>query len=585
MLSFIITNKRKLLQAGLLAFSLIFLLSPLVVFGAYHLVFRNKIYPYVKIASKPVSGLTLKEAQARIAKKIAQEQKEEITFEFEDKSWILKLKELRFFYKPEETVEKSFLLGRDASFLENLEARWQLWRHSKNLPLQLSFNQLLFEEKVATLSGLLDKPAIPPQIKISQNQVIVEKGVPGRQLKVEKLRSQLTNNLGRLNFSAIKLPAESVYPEITDQMAENTRALAEKLLNKKIKLVFQTQIWNLEDEELINFLDFENGFDEKKIKNYVDSLAENIDRPPQNALFNFQNGRVIEFKPAQDGQTLEKEKTYEAMKKTLEELAKEEKSAEINLQVILSKPEVKTEEVNNLGIRELVGQGVSFFRGSAASRVANIQLASSRLNGLLVKPGETFSFNQSLGEVSKETGFKEAWVIKEGKTVLGDGGGVCQVSTTLFRAALNSGLPIEERQAHAYRVYYYEQSSQVGLDATVFEPHPDLKFKNDTQHHILIQSAVNTYAQKLSFYLYGTSDGRQVFISQSRIWDQAAPPPDKYIDDPNLPVGTIKQIDFKAWGAKASFDWKVTRGNEVLQERTFYSYYRPWQAVFLRGTR
>jgi len=183
-----------------------------------------------------------------------------------------------------------------------------------------------------------------------------------------------------------------------------------------------------------------------------------------------------------------------------------------------------------------------------------------------------------------QTGFQQAYIIKEGRTVLGDGGGICQVSTTLFRAALNAGLPIEERTAHAYRVSYYEQNYQAGVDATVFEPQPDFKFKNDTSGNILIQSKIDLTNLKLTFALYGSWDGREVIVSNSRVWDQIPPPPDLYQDDPTLPMGTVKQVDWKAWGAKVVFDWKVIRGNDILQDRAFYSIYKPWQAVYLRGT-
>jgi vancomycin resistance protein YoaR len=189
-----------------------------------------------------------------------------------------------------------------------------------------------------------------------------------------------------------------------------------------------------------------------------------------------------------------------------------------------------------------------------------------------------------VGDISLATGYQQAYVIRDGRTVLGDGGGVCQVSTTLFRAILAAGLPIVERHAHSYRVGYYEQDSKPGLDATVFAPSADLKFTNDTSAYILIQSQVDKSKMTLEFDLYGTSDERKAELGKVRVWDVSDPPPDLYEDDPTLPAGTVKQVDYKAWGAKAAFDWKVTRGEEVLQERTFYSNYQPWQAVFLRGT-
>ena len=166
---------------------------------------------------------------------------------------------------------------------------------------------------------------------------------------------------------------------------------------------------------------------------------------------------------------------------------------------------------------------------------------------------------------------------------MGDGGGVCQVSTTLFRAALAAGLPIAERQAHSYRVSYYENDSSPGIDATVYSPYPDFKIKNDTSAHILIQTNFNPKTTTLDFEFYGASDGRVSAVTKPKVWDSVPPPPDLYQDDPNLPAGVLKQINGKAAGAKVAFDYKVTRGKEVLQDRTFYSIYRPWQALYLRG--
>jgi len=233
----------------------------------------------------------------------------------------------------------------------------------------------------------------------------------------------------------------------------------------------------------------------------------------------------------------------------------------------------------------LLGRGQSTFWGSIASRIHNIQITTEKIQGLLIKPGESFSFNQAVGDISKETGYQTAYVIRNGRTELGDGGGVCQVSTTLFRAILQAGLNITERRAHSYRVGYYEQGSALGLDATVYAPHPDLSFINDTDHHLLIQTQFQADQHQLIIEFYGTSDGRQASLSKTRVWDQSPPPEPVYVDDPSLPLGTTKQIDWAAWGAKAAFDWQVTRQSEVLQDKTFYSTYQPWQAVYLRGTK
>ena len=214
----------------------------------------------------------------------------------------------------------------------------------------------------------------------------------------------------------------------------------------------------------------------------------------------------------------------------------------------------------------------------------NVGLSASRISGTLVAPGETFSFNNVVGEVTEATGYSQAYVIKSGRTVLDDGGGVCQTSTTLFRAVMEAGLPVVERRAHSYRVGYYEQNAKVGLDATVFSPTTDFKFVNDTPAHILVQSIVDSANRRLTIEIYGTSDGRKGQVVNHTVWDQTPPPPDVYQDDPSVPSGQVKQVDWSAWGAKVKFDYVVKRGGETIYSKTFYQVYQPWRAVFLRGT-
>jgi len=255
----------------------------------------------------------------------------------------------------------------------------------------------------------------------------------------------------------------------------------------------------------------------------------------------------------------------------------------LEMPVQTSSPSVTTQEVNQLGINELIGRGTSIFRGSIASRIFNVGHASGKLNGVLIPPDSVFSFDDAVGDVSQLTGYKQAYIIQSGKTILGDGGGLCQVSTTLFRAALNAGLPIVERRAHAYRVGYYEQDSGPGLDATVYVPTTDFKFKNDTPNTILIQTIFDPKAMTLAFELYGTKDGRVATITKPIITKQIAPPEDKYIDDPTLPTGKVNQVEHKAWGATVKFDYTVTRNGEQIYQKTFTSVYQPWGAVFMKG--
>jgi vancomycin resistance protein YoaR len=328
-------------------------------------------------------------------------------------------------------------------------------------------------------------------------------------------------------------------------------------------------------------------YDETKLLRILSPIIDKMHADPINAIFAFQNGKVTAFKRSQDGQTVDLPLLNSTLnsKFTIVLSSKKPQALTIKIPIRVLKPNITTEEVNNLGIKELLSTGISLFQHSIPSRIYNITLASERLNGILVKPGETFSFNKALGDVSAFTGYQQAFIIKNGKTVLGDGGGVCQVSTTLFRALLNAGLPIVERNAHAYRVSYYEQDSPPGLDATVYSPTVDLKFKNDTSNYILIQTSVDQINQQLWFYLYGSKDGRETVIEKPTIINQIPPPPDMYQDDPTLPKDIIKQIDFAAWGARVSFTRQVTKDGKVIISDKFVSNFRPWRAVYLRGTK
>lgn len=327
-------------------------------------------------------------------------------------------------------------------------------------------------------------------------------------------------------------------------------------------------------------------YNQNKLNDLLKPIAEKIEKKPVDAIFKFTNNRVTTFTPSENGQTVDTNSLNQTLLSKALTVASSQNPQIImlNIPIKILPPNITTDKVNNLGIKELIGSGHSLFYHSIASRVFNINLATSRINGVLVAPGEVFSFDKALGDVSAFTGYQQAYVIQNGKTVLGDGGGVCQVSTTFFRALLNAGLPIVERHAHAYRVGYYEEDSPPGIDATIFVPYVDLKFKNDTGHYILVQSEIDLENLSLTFNLYGTSDGRQVSMTTPVVSNQTPPPPDLYQDDPTLPKGTIKQTDFAAWGANVSFTRSVTKNGKVYISDKFISNYQPWQAIYLRGT-
>ena len=327
-------------------------------------------------------------------------------------------------------------------------------------------------------------------------------------------------------------------------------------------------------------------FQQDKINKKIVLLKSAIDIQPVDPLFDFQNGHVTAFRLGTEGMIVDNDVLQASLLGKLQDVLRSGKPEALTM-VIPTKSipsAVAQDKANQLGIKEVVGEGTSLFEHSIDNRIYNISLAATRLNGTIIKPGEVFSFNKAVGDISVFSGYKQAYVIDNGKTVMGDGGGVCQVSTTLFRAALAAGLPIVERNPHAYRVGYYEQNSGPGIDAAIYSPSVDLKFKNDTKNNLLIQSYVDLDTEKLTFDLYGTKDGRQVAIGNPVITSQTPAPPPVYQDDPTLPKGQVKQVDFAADGANVYFTRTVKKDGKVVIADKFVSNYKPWQAIYMRGT-
>ncbi|OGH15038.1 MAG: hypothetical protein A2860_01375 [Candidatus Levybacteria bacterium RIFCSPHIGHO2_01_FULL_37_33] len=395
--------------------------------------------------------------------------------------------------------------------------------------------------------------------------------------KIQDTKFEFTSDIGVATISAKELNFGYNYNLLGEQAYSIGRSNS---IISNISLIFQAYINGVN-------LPASYSYSDTKLLSILSPMIQKINIEPIDSLFTFQNGRVTVFKPSKDGQAVDIDalKSEMSSKYLLVVSLQKAEIVTINLPIKTIKPKVTTDKANNLGIKELLASGTSLFQHSIPNRIYNISLAATRLNGILIAPNEVFSFGKALGDVSAFTGYLKAYVIQNGKTVLGDGGGVCQVSTTFFRALLNAGLPIIERTAHAYRVGYYEQDSPPGFDATVFVPSVDLKFKNDTGNYILVQTSIDPNIQRLTFELYGTKDGREVVIGRPVVSNESPPPPDVYQDDPTLPKGQIKQVDFAAWGAKVYFTRQVIKNGKVIISDRFDSDFRPWQAVYLRGTK
>ena len=239
------------------------------------------------------------------------------------------------------------------------------------------------------------------------------------------------------------------------------------------------------------------------LDDYITNLAKSTSQMPIDAKFTINDGTAIILTPAQNGQELNISIAITELRKGL--LANE---SEIVLMLEITEPAITADKISSLGINDRLAVGESNFTGSTLSRIQNIKVSSKKFNGLIVKPNETFSFNTILGEVVASTGYAPEKVIKNNKIEYEYGGGICQVSTTLFRAAILAGFPIVERKPHAFPVHYYDPQ---GFDATIYPGSSDLRFTNDTQGPVLVQTHIT--GKNIIFEIYGKSDGRVVTMN------------------------------------------------------------------------
>lgn len=456
---------------------------------------------------------------------------------------------------------------------------------NKDFELTVDFDYGKTKQIVSEIASQIDKPYIPSEIVLN-GKMIIKDGQIGRLTNQNKLEEIIIGKIKKYDINRSEIiPVEVVgkLPSEDEKMASLERA--KKLVGKNVTFKDQETEVSIDDKTLVSWVDFGGGIQQININEYVNGLQQSMKRDPQDAVFKFEGGKVLEFQPDRPGYYLDGEKLKNIINRSFTGWEQgSEKYISSELPLIKSEAKIKNNEVNDLGIKELIGKGTSSFRHSSVIRNHNVEKGASIVNRVLVAPQETFSFINNLGDVSLENGFKMAYVIRAGKTELDVGGGICQVSTTLFRAILDAGLNITQRKAHAYRVSYYEEDTKPGFDATVFIPNPDLKFVNDTGHYVLIQSYYDGTNKKLTYEIYGTSDGRKAEISNYKQWGAAPPPPDVWIDDPTLPLGKTVQDEQRIPGLKTAFDWTVTRNGEVINQKTYTSSYVPWAAVFRKGT-
>ncbi len=561
----------------------------------YQLIYAGRIFPGVSVAGIDLSGMTPSDAAVELNQKLSYPINGKVLFRDEEKAWVATPAELGMVFDPSSSAVTAYSLGRSGGLFGALAGQIRAGGAGANIPPVIIFDQRVAYQYLSQISSQIDQPMMEAGLSLEGTNVVATPGQVGRELKIDATLIYLGAQLQTFSDGEVPLVVQEIQPQILDVSGQAN--IARQILSQPLTLtlpnsagegpgpfVYDVQVL----ASMLAVQRADNGvqvvLNANGLHEVLDPLKARTDRLPKNAKFVF-NDDTRQLEPIENSQTGLVMDVDASIRAINDALLRGEHT--VPLVVTEAQPEISSTVTGaELGITELIQSQTSYFYGSSEERIQNIQAAAARFHGVLVAPGEIFSMGETMGDVSLENGFAEALIIYGGRTIKGVGGGVCQVSTTLFRTVFNAGFPVIERYSHAYRVSYYEQTasgsvdpSLAGLDATVYFPLVDFKFKNDSPYWILMETYVNPGARTLTWKFYSTSDGRSVTWDTTGLTNVVPAPPPLFEVNPELRKNEMKQVDWAANGADVTITRTVLRGGALYFQDEFTTPYQPWQAV------
>ncbi len=575
--------------------------------GIFEIKYSYKFYPGIFVGGESVSGMTYEEALNHFEEKAETLKKEGLNLSVESSKGIQKINvpisstgltsdnytEYFSVDNWEYDLKQAYQWGHGINILGDLREQSVLMFKNKNF----NFSMTMQEEAVKyLLDNEIDnsfEASVPARFISAKNDISISEEKTGEVINEEELINILENKLSSLDSSMAIFKTSIDIPKVSKADLEPFLEFA-KNIAKKNNLIFQYQKheWKIKGPKLATWLTVKKQYsredkisvDRILLENYfTENITKFIDNPPQNSRFEMRDGKLIEITAGHSGDIIDTDKVMGEIENKISE-------AEININntnntiylPIKTKeiePRVNKNTIEKYKIKDLVGEVRTNFTGSTAGREHNIKIGVSAVSGMLIAPGEEFSTVSAIGPVTSKEGYVKELVIKQDRTTKEYGGGLCQVATSIFRLALNAGLPITERKNHRFTVHYYDPP---GLDATIYGPHPDLRFINDTGNYILLQGRVEN--KQVIMELYGQKDGRSVEISKAALSGFIPAPPTKYLETTDLLKGQTKCYEAPHDGVTTNVLYTVNYPNGITKKKNFHSVYQPWQKICLVGT-
>jgi len=579
--------------------TLVVLIAALGVMAAFSS--SGKIGSGTYVNGVDLSGQTIDQAAVSLATALPFPTSGQIVLQYGDQHWLVRPAELGLILDVNTTALNAYSESHRGGIPGDIWRMLRGKRYRLDVPAVIVLDESAAQKTLISLAAQINKPTIEAGIQLSGLDVVTTPGQVGMELDINATLPRLSAQLQTLNDGVVPLTVVEHPPLLKD--ATPLASAARTILSSPLTLTLPDPAegdpgpWVVDANWLASSLTimadpaqpdypYRLTVDRAALRGYLEQLAPELVRYPENArfIFNDDSLRLDLLQPSTSGRSLDLENSLDDIL-----LALQNGNHTVPLRLVITRPQVEdTATGADLGITQLVHKETTYFYGSTAARVNNIRTAAANFHGLLIAPGEEFSMADAMKDVTLDNGYTEALIIFGNQTIKGVGGGVCQVSTTLFRAAFFSGFPVTERYAHAYRVGYYEQTSSgarntdlAGLDATVFIPVVDFKFVNDTSYWLLMETYVSD--SWITWKFYSTSDGRLVEWQNYGLQNVVKAPKPLYKVNPALPTGRIKQIDYEADGADVRVSRTVYRNGQIYFQDVFDTHYEPWQAIFEYG--
>lgn len=564
----------------------VLLALPVVFYAADSLINMNKIHYGVLVNSQNVGGLSAGKAVGKLEKSNSRLASMPITVHWDTQSWQLDPKDVYVEFKTKEAVENAAKIGNTGSLANRFRQKINAWRGNININLKLSFNDKPFDDFLSKLSSSIDRQAVNPAVVIKGSEASVVKGQTGlllsKNASMETIEKAILSQFARTQ----KLPVLIIPTAIKYESAVKAAKKANDMMSAPVDIKYSDSSWGLTKEEITGMIKFEEktaigkssleaSIDTEKVITKIGLLAKDVPKEPQDAKFSVV-GEKVAIIPSKEGIIINLEKAAGDL--NLAAIKKDPAQREVLLTGTISTPKLTTEKAQSMGIKEKITSYTTKYSPYARARVSNIHLLTKTLDGVIVAPGDVFSFNKTIGPRTAVKGYKEASIILNGKLVPGLGGGVCQVATTMFNTIFFAGLPVAERRNHSFYISKYP----TGRDATVSYPYPDLKFKNDTGAYILIKGYVSSNSVTINFY--GTDPDRTVTYNTTGFSGITAFPVEK-VEDSTLEEGIEKIVDLGEAGRQVTVYRTVKKDSTILFKDTFFSKYRPKIQVVIYGTK